>query len=187
MLGASHYTWSNEDSSTSKEFTREVVARHGVINENPRARTLSGFFKCLLNEKSPPLETRGELWSSILFYNLIQEPMIGGTNTSATNTEKETAWKVFKKLVPILKPKICIVWGVSVLHYWANNYGEFKDQYKRKVKISGCYPRESVITIDGHEVSICVIKHPSQHFSSTKWREYLLSQHKDKLQKIISS
>ena len=197
ILGASHYgkkeSYTEEDqyieeTVESKKFTRKIVAEHGIDLKNIRDKkyAFAAFNKCLLNEKALHSKDRGELWNSVSFYNLLQVVMKKGTKTIATNTEKETAWKAFKKLVPILKPKICIAWGVSILYYWANNYGEFTGQYIRQEKISGCYPRESIITIDGHEISICVIKHPCQYFSHKKWREYLLTQHKNKLQRIIS-
>ena len=192
VLGASHYEYigpGEEESSTSNKFTRKVVAEHGIDSKNERHKkyAFAAFNKCLLNEKASSLEARVKLWSSVLFYNILQEVMTNGTDTIVEDNNALEAWKVFKKLVPILKPQLCIVWGVDILEHWADNYGEFIGKYTRKKEEGDIYSRNALITIDGHEVPICVIHHPSyRFFSREKWREYLLSQHKDKLNKIIT-
>ena len=198
VLGASHYEWIKQDeegyqdmitSMASKEFTREVVAGHGVISDESPTNAFGNFRKCMLNEKESSLEARGELWSSVLFHNLLQEPMIDSKRTVVTKDNSFCAWEVFKKIVPIFRPEICIAWGVDVLDDWGDKkkYAEFNNTYKWEKEVGGSYPRKALITIEGHETPICVIHHPSRNFSHTKWREYLLSQHKDKLQNIISS
>ncbi len=193
ILGASHYEWKDSDkgeSSKSKKFTRKVVAEHGIDSKNERHKkyAFAGFNKCLLNEEALHPNARGELWSSLLFYNLLQTPMKTGTDTIVKDEDALEAWEAFKKLVSILKPKICIAWGAKIIDHWVwkNKCVEFSNTYEYKNQISRCSPRESVITIGGHKLSICAIKHPSMGFSPPKWREYLLSQHKDKLQKIIT-
>ena len=195
ILGASHYEWIKQgsegyqdmkDSVESKEFTREVVARHGVMIDKLGRNTFGNFCRCLLDDNADSIEDRKELWNSVLFYNLLQEPMVDGTKTVVTDDNGPLSWEVFKNIIAILKPNICIVWGVEVLDHWASNCMEFRGKYEYKEKVGGSSPREATITIDGHEVPICVIHHPSQNFSHTQWREYLLSQHKDKLNKIIT-
>ena len=198
VLGASHYEWIKQgeagyqdmkDSIERSEFTRGIVAGHGLMRDSSGANTFCNFRKCLLNDDAYSFDAKKELWSSVLFYNLLQEPMIGDTDTIVTDDNEAIAWDVFKKITIMLKPEICIVWGVSVLDYWSKKHDEFKDKYEHKEKVGGSYPRETVINIDRYNVPICVIQHPSRYFDDaipTQWREYLLTQHKDKLQRIIS-
>ena len=199
VLGASHYEWIKEgkkgyqdmkDFIESKEFTRGIVANHGVVSPKSPTKGFGSFRKCILNQKEPSLEAREELWSSILFHNLLQAPMVKSKMTYAQDDSGAQAWEVFKKLVSIFKPEICIAWGVEVIDHWVwkNKFPEFNNAYTYKDKIGRTPPREAVITIDGHKLSICVIQHPSYiFFSHAKWRDYLLTQYKDKLQKIITS
>ena len=154
-MGASHYEWNvpdKEESSESKNFTRKVVAEHGVINPKSSTEGFGGFRKCLLNEKETSLEAREKLWSSVFFYNLLQVPMVKSKMTSVKDGGGAQAWEVFKKIVPILKPQICIVWGVKILDDWGKKkkYVEFNNTYISKKEESGIYSRNGLITIDGN-------------------------------------
>ena len=195
-LGASHTAvWDGVESIQDPEEKRKKIKEieekgfqyprahidiahwHATSIDNQDMNTIHRkFAKVLLGKKDANITECGSVWSSIAFHNAIQRVMTHGTSTEFDDAEGQEAWDVFKNLVSIIKPKVCIAWGFKVIDHWANTQDEFKDKYQWHEKRNNFYPRTAMnLDIQGNKISIIAIRHPSiPVLNYATWYDFLM-------------
>lgn len=143
-----------------KDIVNDIVLWHGI--DSPENNCYSKFTGVLLDKKHCTDTERKSIWSSVAFTNAIQDTMTDSTSTVFTPEQSEESWQAFKKIVGVLKPKVCISWGKEVIWSWANSQMAFRNKYKEEETFNRGKPRiASDLDIDGHTLSIISIRHPS--------------------------
>lgn len=122
------------------------------------------------------------LWENVAFYNFIQRPMETTKGRPTPNDYKE-GWRVFFKLLKIMKPSHCIFLGSSGAKYlWPlienNNDIVFiknKCSLDQRNKIIGRFLGK-VAHLEFEDVctDITFIRHPSSFFKKKEWHGYLM-------------
>jgi hypothetical protein len=182
ILGESHYD-DGDDWLIYKNATREFVKNQGLNSQNPAFKR-RGFFQkieqTLLNKKDSSYEEREKLWNNVAFYNLIQR-LLPTSKDRPTQEDYDTAWKVFLHVADILKPRVCIKYGVEQngrLGYLLNNSdtGWDRDNVKEFFDKPFCFN----LTKGNHKMRIILVYHPSAYcFDYTEWDKHIRNQFPD--------
>ena len=120
-------------------------------------------------------QKRAALWSRVAFMNLVQNQIWYKHERPMPNDFK-TGWRAFIKVARIIKPDICIFFGVSAADYFSACMKEFGFDAtfaKEKDKIGNCHPRCASVKIDGRWIPIRFV--PSMFFSWPAWRGFVFS------------
>ena len=156
-------------------FQRDLVHHHGIRGTETHKRWMHWNFSDSMLGMDECSETeREKLWSSVTFMNAIQETMIKDTSTWVNDDRGHKAWAKFKELVAIIKPTICIAWGSAVIDQWDYKENEVTVSWAEKFNVA--HPKHADIEIDGHQLKLLAILHPSYRgFHRGKWADYLMA------------
>lgn len=170
IVGESHYltgTKSNLQEVSQPDFTRNVIQTFCVDHNKPQP-TFDNLIRCLSGEQKLTAKMRAEMWQQLAFYNFVQRPM--KTNQKRpTKEDLQKGWNVFAELIKILQPTECIFVGFAA----ADNSNPYRCR-RSKEKVGKYAARLFTVKTDEQNVCPCIaIKHTSQYFSWTKWRELL--------------
>ena len=176
MLWESHYANEIPDGEEDdEEFTRKVFC--DVIsgkNGNPAFKNALEILGISTDRKD-----RGKFFSNIVCCNVIQDIM---TNSEERPTPDQflAGCRAFSKLRQILKPDVCIFWGVTVcntLHSFSDDQGSYDAVLRQDEDgmVAGCYPRYGKLP-DG--TKIFGLLHPVLKFNNTQaardaWRTWI--------------
>lgn len=176
IVGESHYHNETEESQNAHDsitFTREVVEELAIDRYYYSTKFFPNLHKALFrNDEFDTIK----FWHLVSFYNFIQRPM-------KTNAERpiyedyNNGWKVFTKVVEILKPEVCLFIGTTA----ANSLEHSLQQTDLKTTgivwedfISNSYARSAeLIHLNGDHTQLIFIRHCSQMFSWDNWNKYL--------------
>lgn len=172
IVGESHYFQDEKDklSHEKKDFTKNT------FNDIFRLRDKNvKFYKNLTNL----LDFDEGKKSKVAFYNFIQREMVGNKDRPTKNDYKH-GWKAFFELVDTLNPNKVIFLSVVVGNEYipiakeiATSLNWIQNKHIREHKVGRNKSREISLTKDNHTMEMFFIKHPSQFFSTSKWKEYL--------------
>lgn len=107
-------------------------------------------------------------WESVAFNNHCQEVVKGSAGGCHNPDQANSA---FCETLKILKPKLCLVWGVGLTDKLSKML-RIKRCVCREHKIGSAYPR--IINADGNRPPIIGLGHPSWAFSRGEWLNFLL-------------
>jgi hypothetical protein len=184
IVGETHYHDEDEPSRLKHEdinFTRLAVDDFGIHrNRYNKINMYSNLHRALFGSSE---FDSNKFWNTVCFYNFIQRPMI--TNKMRpTPTEFSFGWKIFFEVIKVLKPKTCLMLGITSSHRLAealqNSEFSMVGPGKWYEKISGVEPIILTLTDNaGYEVKLIFIRHTSLRFSWSKWNNFLSSNSSD--------
>lgn len=116
FMGDSHYTIDGNTKEfcqeeydrciSDKEYTRGII---GCEIGSPGSWPFHKYLeKTFLDEANMNVEA---FWNKVASYNFIQEPM-KSINEKPSHADYETAWKCFADVIQIIKPNVCIFFGL---------------------------------------------------------------------------
>jgi hypothetical protein len=178
LIAESHYDDADDGGwLTRKDATRQMVNNQGLNSDKPdfRGRKLfAGIEKAMLNKGNSTLEERNSLWNNVAFYNLVQE-LLSSLKQRPTERNYDDGWVNFLELAKVIKPRICIKYGVEGmgrLGYLLNTSDtgwtrDDKSEFNKK-------PYAINLTNGDHKMRIIVTHHPAaKGFSYSKWASHI--------------
>ncbi len=172
IVAESHYD-DGDDWLECVNATRAMINHYGVMSKNPEYENcaiLRPIEKIVYNKPQVSYEERENLWSSVVFFNLVQR-LLPTRNERPDENDFDKGWNVFFEVVNLLKPEYILKCGKSgdgmIGHLLTNKNPNWK--YEDKEYYTN--PRLMNISSDGHEFKIFFINHPSGSygFSYEEW------------------
>ncbi len=144
----------------------------------------------MLGGHQSPLESRIKLWKSVAFINALQKTMVHSKLSDVNDTNAEDAWQTFTKLVEIIEPNICIMWGAKMIQKWLERQPSLSGKrIWHDGKINGFKERTtSPIDIGAHKLPIVAITHPSNitpRYEPHTWHKYLMMHFGNELSSLL--
>ena len=156
MLWESHYANEFPDGEEDdEEFTRKVFC--DVISGTNRNPAFKNALEIL--NISTARKDREKFFSNIACCNVIQDIMLN-SQKRPTPAQFLAGCRAFSKLRQILKPDVCIFWGVTVcntLHSFSDDQGDYDAVLREDEEVGGSYPRFGKLP-DG--TKIVGVRHP---------------------------
>ena len=180
IMGDSHYTIDGNTKEfcqeeydrciTDKEYTRGII---GCEIKNPGSWSFHKYLeKTFLDEANMNVEA---FWNKVASYNFIQEPM-KSINEKPSHADCETAWKCFADVIQIIKPNVCIFFGLRNKE-GINILDEKNVKYSIKyfdTKVNNSWPMVGDLKFeDGYKLPFYMIHHTSRFYSPQLWHDFL--------------
>lgn len=165
-----------------EEYIRKLIEAQGLkkgwyATGDEKDHTIDSRHKKLekiLSVDPENIESKREFWSKAAYYNFIQTPLESIEAEHRPGYELFlTGWQVLFQIIKILKPKICILNGVTSFNHFYDKYAEengflTKERFKLE-KIVDASPRKIVLeNINiGDSIKLLFIKHTARpsHFA----------------------
>jgi hypothetical protein len=166
VLGESHYQW--DDKIPAYEDLTIDCIKEQLSGEHSKFWTNIAI--TFLNAHPSPAEKRA-FWSSVAFYNYVQEFAGFGPRVRPSDQSWERSEPAFWEVLDALRPECVIALGYRL---WAR----MPDRGERGPDIASApqqwtwwYP----IPMSDARVLAYAIRHPSSGFSGTTWHPYVMS------------
>jgi len=157
MLWESHY--GEVDCESDENFTRNVFY-DSIIEQDVLFPAFENALAIL--GVTPTRKAREDFFSCVAACNIIQRIM-SNAKERPTIRQFEHGCQMFSKLRQILKPDVCIFWGVTVcntLHSFSDDQGDYGEvESCQDEKIGNCYPRYGELS---DKTKILGIIHPAR-------------------------
>lgn len=180
IMGDSHYTIDEKTKEfcqeeydrciSDKEYTRGII---GCEIGTPGSWSFHKYLeKTFLDEANMNVEA---FWNKVASYNFIQEPM-KSINEKPSHADCETAWKCFADVIQIIKPNVCIFFGLRNKK-GINILDEKNVKYSIKyfdTKVNNSWPMVGDLKFeDGYKLPFYMIHHTSRFYSPQLWHDFL--------------
>ena len=180
FMGDSHYTIDGNTKEfcqeeydrciSDKEYTRGII---GCEIGSPGSWPFHKYLeKTFLDEANMNVEA---FWNKVASYNFIQEPM-KSINEKPSHADYETAWKCFADVIQIIKPNVCIFFGLRNKE-GINILDEKNVKYSIKyfdTKVNNSWPMVGDLKFeDGYKLPFYMIHHTSRFYSPQLWHNFL--------------
>lgn len=177
IIGESVYNWKPNDLVTEELINKSDNLRrlhiNHALNYKRKSKYVRNIERAIFNHKRPSDEHKKELWSSVVYHNLVLRMM--KTKKHRPNYEDYlSGWEVVDNLVSELKADQILVYGLE----WAKrksliDYAKSKNYQLlplgKSEKISRSQPRRYILKKEDREITLTMIRHPSSYFSWKKW------------------
>lgn len=162
----------------NKETTREFVY-NTITKEVIPARFYNMLLSTFISDNQ-----KESFWNNVSLYHFFQEPDKAVSNNRHSKEECLKAWNLWRKIIEILQPDICIFCGTGLArHYAAWNESIGKKSDWQDVPADFCRPNQQPPIRGKFDISpakttnLLFINHPSSHgYSPEKWHEFLKQQ-----------
>jgi len=179
ILGESVYDYGEGDDLVrdrilKKDSLRRRQMTHGILAKF-KSRYLRNFERAVFLKKHPAEEERTLLWSQVIYHNLVSR-LLPSVKHRPKLEDYIAGWRVFFDLVKIVKARRCIVYGLEPLKIEALLAALPLDvvvERKRFPAIGRNKPLALSLRLDGHQVNLLFMRHPSAYFSWEKWGTFL--------------
>lgn len=180
IMGDSHYTIDEKTKEfcqeeydrciSDKEYTRGII---GCEIGSPGSWPFHKYLeKTFLDEANMNVEA---FWNKVASYNFIQEPM-KSINEKPSHADYETAWKCFADVIQIIKPNVCIFFGLRNKE-GINILDEKNVKHSIKyfdTKVNNSWPMVGDLKFeDGYKLPFYMIHHTSRFYSPQLWHNFL--------------
>jgi hypothetical protein len=123
--------------------------------------------------------TTNDFWNKVVYCNLVQKAMLDSKSRPTLN-DFENGANVFCKILLKLKPKACLMAGLSSLNYVYRFSSENDFKVIENItfgNVGRSKPRYLKLEHEsGYTVDLIFIQHPSKYFSYNAWGNFLLNQ-----------
>ena len=162
VLGESHYQWNRgRDIKEWREVTRTLVQEQLDGGYTKAFWTNIAF--TFLN-RAPSLDDKRAFWSSVAFYNYVQESAGGAARLAPKDESWQASEGAFSTVLHQLKPEFILVLGYRL---WKRlppmNRTEAADGYGWAYRY------------DGGSAVVYGIRHPSSGFNARKWHDRVVT------------
>lgn len=191
ILGESTYNWDPSDEKVKYRIERQdhlrVLHANHALSFNRKSKYVRNIERAIFNERNPNDINKSNLWSSIVYHNLVLRPM-RSLKERPSYEDYILGWEEFLKLLLITESSECIVYGLE--YKKTNSLREILTQQDIKyeyIKLPDNVGRSrpKIISFDLNEkkIKILFIRHPSAFFNWKKWHD-VLSREIDSIKKI---
>ena len=159
------------------EYTRDIITECPINGDWP-SRTLDAIPRVLFNTAAID---RARFWGDTAYYNFVQRAMHYDRDGGPERPGWEdffAGWKVFLAVVNILRPSHCLFLGAQASNHFVlamQAHNALFSDFRWTKKINRTYAREARLTVAGHALELCFIKHPGKYFSPDDWHDFLQS------------
>ncbi|MEQ8684655.1 MAG: hypothetical protein RIE86_05145 [Imperialibacter sp.] len=184
LLGLSHYETDINDSDYPL-YTRQVVVEQGIIREYTKSFFV-GIEKRVIDSGKPEGDKCREIWESVSFLNLFQEPMPSPKH-KANMGEMKKNWIKAIEAIKVVKPKNVILCSSSHNYINAlkevlsdNDLGLSVKEIIRYNLIGKSLPAKLIIKSNipsWDEFNLVKLKHPSRSSEWKEWAHFLGEEH----------
>lgn len=184
IVGESHYGEDNEKrihEVNHPTFTRLAVLDMGVTgNTYGKVKFYNNIWR--IGRKFIPEISKNDFWQQVSYLNIVQSAMLEGSKRPQPK-DFEIGSTAFFKSILVLKPKYCLMAGLSSFGYITAKAEENSYRITNKIwfdKVGRSHPRQIEIThSSGYKTTLIFITHPSMYFSYNAWGDFLLSNFPD--------
>jgi hypothetical protein len=161
----------------NKLCTRILTKKSGLNSDTEelgRRPLYSGIEKTILNQAEGGIDQRRALWNNVAFMNLVQE-LIPSSTDRPSELAYDNGWSNFLEVAKILKPKMCIKFGIEGLGrlgYLLNN----RETGWTRDNVQEFYVKPYAINLtnEDHNMRIIVCYHPSARpFYYEEWAQHI--------------
>jgi len=173
ILGESHYC--GDMSEATLNLTRNVVQRYlGYLNGEEFESWMNTFRKFIraLVGREIDKEEEFQLWKRLSFYNYVQSALTG-VRFSPYEEQFEESVKPFFEVLKQLLPDCIIAWGYRLYdalpggkEYEGESGPQFSDGDGKEYDTW-------IYHVDGHEIRVLQMRHPSTGFSWDYWHKII--------------
>lgn len=164
-LGESHYC-ANPETEAIPSLTQSIIKDLTDITSphEPYKNTYTKFERALKGEVVEKKD-KLDLWNSVLFYNFVQEPILG-PRVPPTPSQFNDSESAFFEVLAHYKPDVILVWGQRMFTNLPTKYAHVKTFTFNDGTTSNCitYKLEN-----GHNVRALQLTHPSAGFDWCYW------------------
>lgn len=153
-----------------------ITHQDHALNPKKSSKFVRNIERAIFNVKKPSALEITDFWEKVVYHNLVLRHM---TTLKHRPTQQDycAGWKEALNLFRLLEIDQCLVYGLEKQKLIALNK-VLNDQAitvaKRKtLKIGRNTPRVMEIELDGRQVKILFVRHPSAFFSWRKWGAFL--------------
>lgn len=181
VLGESAYNYNPGSEKVSREleekdFLRTIHERH-AMDYKKKTRYVRNIERALFQTKSPSVKSVESFWTSVIYHNLVLEPMSTKTKRPVYQQYVD-GWEMFIELAEMLQPAQCIVYGLETIKLKSLNEVCARRETslqleKLRNKVSRSYPRRVILPLSYGTLKMLFIRHPSQYFSWKNWGNIL--------------
>ena len=183
IVGESQYggeKGGSKDALQNPKFTRRVVSEHAINREHRKGRTYTFDNLSLLLFGTGHYD-RVRFWNDVAFYNFVQRPMEDELERPSWE-DFVAGWSTFLDVIHVLKPSHALFIGVSAFDHFNDSMSEQGTDFtevQKAEKVNGAYGRKASISTGSETVALISVRHTSQYFSWSSWRDYLGRHHRD--------
>lgn len=179
ILGESVYVYGDGSETVrnrilKKDSLRQRHMTHGILAKF-KSRYLRNFERAVFLKKLPSGVDRKLLWSQVIYHNLVPR-LLESRKNRPTPDDYTAGWKVFLELAKVVRAQRCIVYGVekmkidSLLHLLKFPGSPYEVIKQRWLPAIGCNrPLALSFLLEGIQVDLLFMRHPSSFFSWDKW------------------
>jgi hypothetical protein len=174
-----------------REFTREVIVECPILDQWPNP-TYSNIARALLGSGKIDEHRRTQLWERVAFFNLVQRALNYTDGERPTQGDFAEAWAVFASLACVLKPRVCVVFGVGASDYFNGTMERLQLGHSRAVRRADridrvCLREGAALNAGGGTIPLCFVRHPAKYFRWGKWHKYLCEQMPEAMKQLGST
>ena len=181
IVGESHYEWEgggSKDALQKPKFTRRVVSEHAITRKVCPSPIFDNLSLLLFGTGQ---YERERFWSDVAFYNFVQRPM-KDKSERPSREDFVSGWSTFTDVIPVLKPSHALFIGVSAFdcfNYSMSVQSADFTEVQWTEQVGTTYGRKASISTESETVALLGVRHTSQYFSWSSWRDYLGRCHRD--------
>lgn len=175
VLGESVYEWNPAKGSAAKLFAEpsglRVLHRNCAMDFKREAKYVRNIERAIFQVTRPKPEQKSRVWTSVVYHDLVLE-LLASRKHRPKPKQFNVGWREVFDLWGILGIEQCLVYGVQ-------SSNELKaacealslpcTAKKLNIKVGQCTPRFGAVTVNGKEVRLLFVRHPSLCFSWKKW------------------
>ncbi|PZX34294.1 hypothetical protein C7416_101578 [Cupriavidus phytorum] len=175
VLGESVYEWNPAKGSAGKLFAEpsglRVLHRSCSMDFKRESKYVRNIERAILQATRPKPEQKSRFWTSVVYHDLVLD-LLASRRHRPKPEQFNDGWREVFDLWGILGIEQCLVYGVQSadeLKVACEARGLPCTVKKLKTKVGQCAPRYGTVTVNGREVRLLFVRHPSRCFSWRKW------------------
>lgn len=175
ILGESIYVYGSGDETVlhrilKKDSLRQRQMTHGILAKF-KSRYLRNFERAVFLKRRPVAAERALLWSQVIYHNLVPR-LLPSRKDRPTYDDYTKGWRVFLELAEVVQAQRCIVYGLESLKVKALLDLLSRDvitERRRLPAVGRNRPLALSFLLNGREMNLLFMRHPSAFFRWSKW------------------
>lgn len=167
VLGESHYQWDENKINDWRTITQTLVQEQ--IDGSYTRAFWTKIAICFLGH-SPTLEEKKEFWSSVAFYNYVQESAGDGPRVAPQADSWAASEDAFTEVLESLAPNFVLILGDRL----TGNLSQFLKERAEDIDGAERIATFKIRTGEGSFGLAYPVKHPSTGFNGRNWHPYIL-------------
>ena len=185
IVGESVYVWHLKEDAFHRRYANvdglRITHENHALKFDKNSNYVRNIERAIFAARKPKSEQKLKLWSSVIYHNLVLEPLKTRSHRPNEGQYKD-GWTEMLALAELLSIEQCLVYGLERKKLQALE-DVLKDENLTYIKlpagekISKCKPRLIEVMVGGKPLRLLFVRHPSECFAWRKWgsviRKYL--------------